>query len=99
VSSRRATGRFSTAEIAAGIIQSRARISRDLALIDRDFGLRHFAVRAARFVQRSEIGVRQLSEGARHIVPLALIGIGLGWIGMPAGRDLLRRLGGGLGTP
>ncbi|HUK00304.1 MAG TPA: hypothetical protein VLV85_18780 [Stellaceae bacterium] len=95
---RRGADHLSAAEIAAAIARSRDRLSRDLALLDRDYALRHLAVRAVRLAQQPEIDVKQLGQALRRdAAPLALIGLGLGWIavvGEPAGREWLGRLGG-----
>lgn len=98
MSRRRGANHVSAAEIAAEITRSRARLSRDLALLDRDYALRHLALRAIRLAQHPEIDGKRLGQALRRdAAPLAVIGFGLGWIAVveePAGRDWLGRLGG-----
>jgi hypothetical protein len=98
MSRRGGANHLSAAEIAAEIARSRARLSRDLALLDRDYALRHLAVRAIRLAQHPEIDAKRVRQVLRRdAVPLALIGLGLGWIAVveePAGREWLGRLGG-----
>jgi hypothetical protein len=98
MSRRRGADHLSAVEIAAEIARSRARLSRDLALLDRDYALRHLAVRAIRLAQQPEIDAKRVGQALRRdAAPLALIGLGLGWIavaGEPAGRNGLARLGG-----
>ena len=95
---RSATDRASAAEIAAEIARTRERLSRGLAVLDREYALRHLAVRATRLARQTEFSAEKLGETLRRdALPLALIGAGLGWLslaGSGAGRDLLQRLGG-----
>jgi hypothetical protein len=92
--------RASAAEIAAEIARTRDRLSRGLARLDRDYALRHLAVRATRLARSAEFDAGKLREALRRDgLPLAVIGIGLGWLsfaGSDAGRGLLQRLGGAL---
>jgi hypothetical protein len=98
MSPRRSADHLSAAEIGAEIARSRARLSRDLALLDRDYALRHLAVRAIRLAQHPEIDAKRVGQALRRdAAPLALIGLGLGWIAVveePAGREWLGRLRG-----
>ncbi|HUC69357.1 MAG TPA: hypothetical protein VMA53_28320 [Stellaceae bacterium] len=100
MSRRRGADHLCAAEIAAAIARSRARLSRDLALLDRDYALRPLALRAIRRAQPPDIDAKRLGEALRRdAAPLALIGLGLGWIavaGAPAGRAWLARLGGAI---
>ncbi|HXZ01177.1 MAG TPA: hypothetical protein VEI03_14345 [Stellaceae bacterium] len=92
--------RASAAEIAAEIARTRDRLSRGLARLDRDYALRHLAVRAVRLARKAEFDAGKLRETLRRDgLPLAVIGVGLGWLsfaGSDAGRDLLQRLGSAL---
>jgi hypothetical protein len=98
MSQRRGADHLSAAAIAAAIARSRARLSRDLARLDRDYAVRPLAMRAIRLAQHSEIDGKHLGEALRRDAgPLALLGLGLGWIAVaaePAGREWLARLGG-----
>jgi len=97
---RAGTEHASAAEIAADIVRTRERLSRGLAALDRDYALRHLAVRATRLARRTEFSAEKLRDALRRdAVPMALIGAGLGWLsfaGSGAGGDLLQRLGGAL---
>ncbi|MGO8918501.1 MAG: hypothetical protein ACLQJR_21585 [Stellaceae bacterium] len=92
--------RASAAEIAAEIARTRDRLSRGLALLDRDYALRHLAVRALRLARASDFDPGKLGEALRRdALPLAVTGIGLGWLslaGNSGGHDLLQRLAGAL---
>jgi hypothetical protein len=94
------SGGASAMEIAAEIARTRERLSRGLAALDRDYALRHLAVRATRLARKGEIDTGKLGEVLRRDgLPLAVIGVGLGWLslaGSGAGRDLLQRLSGTL---
>jgi hypothetical protein len=87
-------------EIAIEISRTRARLSRGLAVLDRDYALRHLVVRTVRFVRHPEGSAAAIRETlSRDVVPLSLIGIGLGWLsfaGSHTGGDLLGRLVGAL---
>jgi hypothetical protein len=89
--------RLGTAELKLEIARTRERLSRSLAALDRDYALRHLAVRAARLMRKGEIDLGTLGETLRRDgPPLAVIGLGLGWLslaGSGTGRDLLQRLG------
>lgn len=89
--------RASAAELAAEIAHTRERLSRGLAALDRDYALRHLVVRATRLARKAEFDAETLRERLRRDgLPLAVIGLGLGWLslaGNGAGRDLLQRLG------
>ncbi len=91
-----AARRASAAEIAAEIVRTRERLSRGLAALDRDYALRHLAVRATRLARKAEFDTGKLRETLRRDgMPLAVIGLGVGWLslaGSGAGRDLLQRL-------
>jgi hypothetical protein len=92
--------RLSSAEIIAEISRTRARLSRRLAMLDREYALRHLVVRTARFVRRAESNAPPISEAlGREAVPLTLIAIGLAWFGL-AGKatdeSVLPRIGSGL---
>jgi hypothetical protein len=94
------TARASAAEIAAEIARTRDRLSRDLARLDREYALRHLVVRATRLARNGEFDAAKLRDAlSRDALPLAVTGIGLGWLGLAgtgAGRDLLQRLGSAL---
>jgi hypothetical protein len=92
--------KLSSADIAAEISQTRARLSRRLAVLDREYALRHLIVRTARFVRHAEGSTAPIRETlGRDAMPLTLIAIGLGWLGL-AGRNadggVLQRLGSGI---
>jgi hypothetical protein len=91
-------GRASAAEIAAEIAHTRERLSRGLAVLDREYALRHLVVRATRLARKGEIDTGKIGEVLRRDgAPLAVIALGLGWLGLAgsgAGRDLLPRLSG-----
>jgi hypothetical protein len=92
--------KLSSAEIVAEISRTRARMSRRLAVLDREYALRHLVVRTARFVRHAESNTATLGETLeRDAVPLTLIAIGLGWLGI-AGRNadggVLQRVGSGI---
>jgi hypothetical protein len=75
-----------TAEIAREIARTRERLSRSLARLDREYALRHLVVRAGRLVRAAEKPA--LSEALRReAAPLAILALGLGWLGIAAGRD------------
>lgn len=92
--------RASAAELAAEIARTRDRLSRGLARLDRDYALRHLAVRATRLARHADFDAAKLREVLRRDgLPLAVIGIGLGWLslaGSESGRGLLQRLAGAL---
>ena len=87
-----------SAELAAEIVRTRSRLSHGLAVLDREYALRHLVVRAARLARKPALDTHQIGELIRRDgVPLAFIGLGLAWLalaGRGAGDDLLRRLGG-----
>ncbi len=90
--------RASAAELAVEIARTRDRLSRGLAALDRDYALRHLAVRAARLARKAEFDTGKLRETLRRDgLPLAVIGRGLGWLSLAgSGRDLWHRLTGAL---
>jgi hypothetical protein len=92
--------KLTAAEIAIEISRTRARLSRGLAVLDRDYALRHLIVRTVRFVRHPAGNAAAIKEAlSRDVVPLSLIGIGLGWLsfaGSRTGGDLLGRLMGAL---
>jgi len=100
VTALRSADRTTAAEIAAEIARSRARLSHDLAVLDRDYALRHLTVRAVRLAQRPNVEIGALGRTLhREAAPLALIGLGLGWLslsGARGGGDSVRQLGGAL---
>ena len=79
----------SAAEIAAAIAQSRARLAHTLAVLDREYALRHLFVRGTRMLrQGNELGAGAFRERMRSdILPLALIGVGLAWLALVGRRD------------
>jgi hypothetical protein len=79
-------------EIAREIARTRERLSRSLARLDREYALRHLVVRAGRLVRAAEKPA--LGEAFRRdAAPLALVALGLGWLGTAARRD-----GGGMAS-
>jgi hypothetical protein len=73
-------------EIAHEIARTRERLSRSLARLDREYALRHLVVRVGRLVRAAEKPV--LGEALRReAAPLALVALGLGWLGIAARRD------------
>jgi len=73
-------------EIAREIARTRERLSRSLARLDREYALRHLVVRAGRFVRAAEKPA--LGEALRReAAPLTLVALGLGWLGIAAGRN------------
>lgn len=98
MTARPPASRVSAVELAAEIAQTRDRLSRGLARLDRDYALRHLSVRATRLARHAEFDAGKLRETLRRDgLPLAVIGIGLGWLsvaGSDAGHGLLQRLGG-----
>jgi hypothetical protein len=87
---------LSPTEIVEEIGRTRARMARTLSVLDREYALRHLAVRAIRLARHPENGARAVREALRRdALPLGFIGIGLGWLsfaGNNAGKDLLGRL-------
>jgi hypothetical protein len=92
--------KLSSAEIVAEISRTRARLSRRLAVLDREYALRHVVVRTARFVRHADSNAAPISETlGRDAVPLTLIAIGLGWLGLAGGNadgGVLQRLASGI---
>jgi hypothetical protein len=75
--------KLSSTEIIDEISRTRARLSHRLAVLDREYALRHLVVRTARFVRHAESNAAPISETlGRDAVPLTLIAIGLGWLGL-----------------
>jgi hypothetical protein len=92
--------KLTSSEIVAEIFRTRVRMSRRLAVLDREYALRHLVVRTARFVRHTESNTATLGETLeRDAVPLTLIAIGLGWLGL-AGKatdgSVLQQLGSGI---
>ena len=76
----------SAAEIAVEIARTRQRLSRSLARLDREYALRHLVVRAGRLVRSAEKPA--LAQALRHdAVPLTLVALGLGWLGVAGRRE------------
>jgi len=76
----------SAAEIAVEIARTRQRLSRSLARLDREYALRRLVVRAGRLVRSAEKPA--LAQALRHdAVPLTLVALGLGWLGVASRRD------------
>lgn len=91
--------RLTAAEIAGEIERTRTRLARDLAHLDRDYALRHLAVRAVRLARNPEIEVKRIKDALRlDAAPIALIGLGIAWLSLAGrgGGELLQRLTGGL---
>jgi hypothetical protein len=91
----------SAAEIAEAIVKSRARLARTLAVLDREYALRHLFVRGTRMLRhKTDLGAGAFPKAMRSgILPLALIGLGLAWlalVGRREGAQLGRRLIDGL---
>jgi len=86
MSSRR---EVSSAEIAEAIAKSRARLAHTLAVLDREYALRHLFVRGTRMLRHhGNPGGATLRERMRgNILPLAAIGIGLVWLTLVGRRD------------
>ena len=79
-------------EITREIARTRERLSRSLARLDREYALRHLVVRTGRLVRAAEKPA--LGDALRReAAPLTLVALGLGWLGLAAGRQ-----GGGLGS-
>jgi hypothetical protein len=89
--------RLTSAELAGEVARTRARLSRGLAVLDREYAVRHLVVRASRLARKPEIDAGHMRDLLRHdAAPLAFIGIGVGWLilaGRGAGRDLLQQVG------
>jgi hypothetical protein len=89
--------KLSSAEIVAEISRTRARLSRSLAVLDREYALRHLVVRMSRFVRHAETSAVAIGETVGpEVVPLTLIAIGFGWLGLAgktADRGALQRVG------
>ncbi len=85
------------AEIATEIARTRSRLSHSLAMLDREYALRHLFVRGLRIAHDGALDAGSFAQGVRkNIVPVALIWTGLAWIalaGRGGGRRLLERLG------
>ena len=84
-----------SSEISEEIERTRARLSRCMAALDREYALRNLFVHTIRAVRDSETHPTDLARAVRReAVPLALIGIGAAWIAFRRGEGtaLLRRL-------
>jgi hypothetical protein len=79
----------SAAEIAEAIAKSRARLAHTLAVLDREYALRHLFVRGTRMLRRhGDPGGATLAERMRgDILPVAVLGIGLAWLTLVGRRD------------
>lgn len=67
--------------IAAEIAETRQRLSRGLAALDREYGLRHLLLRAARAAEMSGSDRAAMEEALRrNAVPFGLIALGFGWL-------------------
>jgi hypothetical protein len=92
--------KLSSAAIISEISQTRARLSRRLAVLDREYALRHLVVTTARFARHAESNAATVGETlGRDAVPLTLIALGLGWLGLTgknADGSMLQRLGSGI---
>lgn len=87
--------RLSASEIADEIARTRARLSRALALIDREYALRNLLVHGLRAAREAEMDRAHLAEDVRgKAVPFALIAVGLAWLtfGRAQGAELVQRL-------
>jgi hypothetical protein len=83
------------AELEVEIARTRARLSHGLAVLDREYGLRHLLVRGTRMAQAAGARPGAAAEAMRReILPLALIGAGTLWLslGRDGGSGLLQRL-------
>jgi len=72
-------------DLISEISATRARLSRRLSVLDRDYALRHLFVRVTRFARHPQSFAAAREKLRRDAVPLGLIGIGLGWLSY-AGR-------------
>jgi hypothetical protein len=80
------------------IVQTRARLSHDLAMLDREYALRNMFVHALRFAGQGKGGPALATAAKNNALPLGLIGIGFAWIvfanpDRAAGRRLQDALG------
>ncbi len=89
-----AADRLSPAEIAAAIEETRQRLSRTLARLDRDYALRHLLVRGERALRGA--GNSHDGDGhafsfhdalRRNAAPMSLIALGLAWLALTEHRS------------
>jgi hypothetical protein len=88
-------GKLSASEIADEITRTRARLSRVLALIDREYALRNIFVHGLRAMREAEIDRAHLLDEVRaKAVPFAIIGVGFAWLTLDRtrGAGLVQRL-------
>ncbi len=89
-----ADDRLSPAEISAAIEETRQRLSRTLARLDRDYALRHLVVRGERALR----GAGDSRDGDSHAIafhdalrrnaaPMSLIALGLAWLALTEHRS------------
>jgi len=76
----------SAAEIEREIANTRARLSRNLAVLDREYALRNLFVHAIRFAESESEGLNAKEAIKRNALPLGLIGAGILWLRL-ADRD------------
>jgi len=86
----RRQSRTSAGEIEQEIAATRARLSRDLAMLDREYALRNLlthAIRAAGIGKNTAGGAEALK---RNALPFGIIGLGVLWMALTnESRDLL----------
>jgi mono/diheme cytochrome c family protein len=84
--------RLGSADIAQDMVATRARLSRALAVIDREYALRNLFVHSARPAAEGKGAPAVASALKRNAVPLSRVGIGIAWMAF-ANRedDILRR--------
>jgi hypothetical protein len=72
---------LSVAELEDEIARTRARISHQLAVIDREYALRHLLVHASRLARSADLRPSVVAATLRRDAPpLALIGAGVAWL-------------------
>lgn len=93
----RARAYVTSAEIARDIVETRSRLSRSLAVLDREYALRNLFVHAVRVVGEGKSAPAIADAVKRNAVPLSLVGIGLAWMAFARRGDAPRELWEALG--